>query len=109
MESLEQDLEMAKATIGQNAEVLAKSFEERRALKGELDQIRIVAQLVVSEVFGSAPSTSAPAIRLAEVPDEVWALITDGLFYGMSGVLTLVATYHPVLDFTAICSGYADG
>jgi hypothetical protein len=38
------------------------------------------------------PSTSAPAIRLVEVPDEVRALITDGLFYGTSGVLTLMAT-----------------
>ena len=55
------------------------------------------------------PSTSAPAIRLVEVPDEVQALITDELFYGTSGVLTLVATYHPNLDFAAICSGYADG
>jgi len=90
VESLEQDLEMAKAMIGQNAEVLAKSLEERRALEGELDQICNAAQLVVSEVFGSTPSTSAPAIRLAEVPDEVRALITDGLFYGMLGVLTSV-------------------
>ena len=49
-----------------------------------------VTQLVVSEVFGSAPSTSAPAIRLAEVLDEVWALIIDRLFYGTLGVLTLV-------------------
>ena len=89
--------------------MLAISLEERRALEGELDQIRNVAQLVVLEVFGSAPSTSMPAIRLAEVPDEVQALITDGLFYGTSGVLTLVATYHPDLDFAAICSGYTDG
>ena len=36
---MEQDLEMAKATFGQNAEALAKSLEERRALEGELDQI----------------------------------------------------------------------
>jgi len=109
VELLERDLEMAKAMIGQNAKALAKSIEERRALEGELDQIRNVAQLVVSEVFGSAPSTSAPAIRLAEVPDEVWALITDGLFYGTSRVLTSVATYHPDLDFAAIYSGYVDG
>ena len=74
-----------------------------------MDQIRNVAQLVVEEVFGSAPSTSALAIQLAEVPDEVWTLITHGLFYGASGVLTLVATYHPDLDFAAIYSGYADG
>ena len=50
-----------------------------------------------------------PAIRLAEVPDEVWALISDGMFYGMSGVLTSVVMHHPDLDFTAICSGYTDG
>ena len=62
MESLEWDLETAKVTIGQNAEALAKSLEERRALEGELDQIRNVAQLVVSEVFGSAPSTSVPTV-----------------------------------------------
>ena len=109
MESLERDLETAKATIGQNVEAMAKSLEERRALEGELDQICNVAQLVVSDVFESAPSTSAHAIRLVEVPDEVRALITDGLFYGTSGVLTSVATYHPDLDVTAICSGYADG
>ena len=68
-----------------------------------------VTQLVVSEVFGSAPSTSAPAIRLAEVPDEVWTLITHRLFYGVSGVLTSVVMYHPNLDFATICSRYADG
>ena len=48
-----------------------------------------------------------PAIQLAEVPDEVWALISDGVFYGTSGVLTSVATHHLDLDFTAIYSGYA--
>ena len=56
-----------------------------------------------------APSTSALAIRLAEVPDEVWALITDGMFYRTSGVLTSVAMHHLDLDFATICSGYADG
>ena len=81
----------------------------RRALEGELDQIRNVAQLVILEVFGLAPSTSAPAIQLAEVLNEVQALITHGLFYEASGVLTLVATYHPNLDFATIYSGYADG
>ena len=50
-----------------------------------------------------------PAIRLAEDPDEVRALITDGLFYRSLGVLILVATYHLDLDFAAIYSGYADG
>ena len=48
--------------IGQNTEVLAKSLEERHAIKGELDQIRNVAHVVVWEVFGSVPSTSTSAI-----------------------------------------------
>ena len=77
---MERDLEAAKAMIGRNTEALAKSLKERRALEEDLDQIRNVAQLIVSEVFGSVPSTSAPAIRLAEVLDEVRALITDELF-----------------------------
>ena len=88
---------------------MAKSREEQRALEGELDQICNIAQLVVSEVFGPAPSTSAPAVQLAEVPDAVQDLITSGLFYRASGVLALVAMYHPNLDFATICSGYVDG
>jgi len=59
---LERDLETSKASFSRNAEELAKSREEQRALKGDLDQIRNVARLVVSEIFGSAPSTSAPAV-----------------------------------------------
>ena len=39
---LERDLETTKATIGWNAEALAKSLEERHALEGDLDQIRNV-------------------------------------------------------------------
>ena len=60
-------------------------------------------------MFGSAPSTSTPAIQLAEVPTEVRVLISDRMFYEMSGVLTSVATHHPDLDFAAICRGYANG
>ena len=41
--SLERGLETAKAAIGRSTEALAKSLEERRALKGELDQIHNVA------------------------------------------------------------------
>ena len=48
--------------MGQSTEVLAKSLEERRALEAELDQIHNVAQVIVSEVFGLAPSTNTPAI-----------------------------------------------
>ena len=109
MEVLERDLEMTKAMLGQNTEELAKSREERHALKGDLDQIRNVAQHVVSEIFGSALSTSAPAVQLAEVPGEVRDLIRSRLFYGASGVLTAVGTHHLHLDFTTICSGYAEG
>ena len=68
-----------------------------------------VAQVVISSVFGSAPSTSTPTIRLVEVLDEVQAFISDRIFYGTSGVLTSVAMHHLDLDFAAICSGYADG
>ena len=31
------------------------------------------------------------------------------MFYGMSGVLTSLATHYPDLDFVAICRGYVDG
>ena len=61
------------------------------------------------EVFGSVLSTSTPAIQLAEVLNEVWALISNRMFYGTSGVLTSVVTHHPDLDFATICRGYADG
>ena len=62
MKTLEQDLETTKMTLGRNVEELAKSYEEQRALERDLDQIRNVAQLVISEIFGSVPSTSAPAV-----------------------------------------------
>ena len=101
--SLEQELETVKAAVGRGTEVLAQSLEERHALEGELNQIRNIAQVVVSEVFGSGPSTSTPTVHLVEVPNEVWVLISDSMFYGTSGVLTSVATHYPDLDFTATC------
>ena len=61
------------------------------------------------EVFRSTPRIGTPAIQLAEVPDEVWALISGRMFYGTSGVLTLVAMHHLNLDFIAICSRYTNG
>ena len=60
--SLEQELEMVKAAVGRSVEALAQSLEERRALEGELDQLRNIAQVVISEVFGSGPSTSTPIV-----------------------------------------------
>ena len=44
-----------------------------------------------------------------EVLNEVRALISDGMFYRTSGVLTSVATHHPDLDFVAIYRGYTNG
>ena len=71
--------------IYRSVDTLAKSLEERHALKGELDQICNVAQVVISEVFRFVSSTSTPVDQLAEVPNEVWALISDDMFYGTSG------------------------
>ena len=105
MNALERDLEMTKANFSRNAEELAKSREERRALEGDLDQIRNATQLIVSEVFRSTPSTSVPTVQLVEVPDAVKDLVRSGLFYGASGVLTSVATYHPNLDFALSMAG----
>ena len=65
--------------------------------------------MVVSKVFKSVPSTSTPTIQLAEVPNKVQTLISDGMFYGMLGVLTSVVTHHLDLDFAAIYRGYTDG
>ena len=64
--------------------------------------------MVVSEVFGSALSTSTPVVQLAEVPNEVRTLISDDMFYGTSRVLTSVVTHHLDLDFVAIYRGYVD-
>jgi len=64
--------------------------------------------VVISEVFGSGPSTSTPVVQLVEVPNEVGALIFDSMFYETLGVLTSVVTHHPYLDFTAICRGSTD-
>ena len=60
-------------------------------------------------MFRSGPSTSTPTVQLAEVPNEVRALISDGMFYGTSRVLTSMATHYLDLDFVAIYRGYADG
>ena len=43
MKALERDLEMTKASFSRNAKELAKSREERRALEGELGQVRDAA------------------------------------------------------------------
>ena len=59
--------------------------------------------------FGSGPSTNTPAFQLAEVPNEVRAVISNGMFYEMSNVLMLVATHYPDLDFMATYRGYASG
>ena len=60
-------------------------------------------------MFGSTLSTSTPVVQLVVVLNKVQGLISDGMFYGMSRVLTSVATHHPDLDFAAIYRGYVDG
>ena len=52
---------------------------------------------------------SMPAVQLAKVPNEVRALISDDMFYGMTGVLTSMVTHQPDLDFTTIYRRYANG
>ena len=59
-------------------------------------------------MFGSASSTNTPAVQLAEVSNEVRVLISDGMFYGMLGVLTSVAMHHLDLDFAAIYRVYTN-
>lgn len=95
--------------VDQNTEALAWSLEEQVNIKGELDQLHNVAQVVISKVLRLGPSTSAPAIWLVEISDVVRTLISNGVFNEASGVLTLVVTHYSVLDFKAICGGYADG
>ena len=65
--------------------------------------------MVISEVFGLGPRANTPTIQLVEVPNEVWALISDSMFYGATGVLTSVMTHYPTLDFVAAYRGYASG
>ena len=65
--------------------------------------------MVVSEVFGSTLSTSTPTVQQVEVPNEVLALISDGMFYGTSRVLTSMVTHHPDLDFVTTYRGIIDG
>ena len=60
-------------------------------------------------MFGPGPSIGTPAVLLVEVPNEVWALISDSMLFRTSGVLTSVATHYPVLDFAAAYRGYAHG
>ena len=51
---------------------------------------------------------STPVVQLVEVPNDVRVLISNGMFYGTMGLLTLMATHHPGLDFMAIYRGYTD-
>ena len=95
-------METAKAVVDRGVEALDRSLEE-------LDQICNVAQVVISEVFESGPSTCTLTVQLADVPNEVQVLISDDMFYGTSRVLTSVAMHHLDLDFIAICRGYTDG
>ena len=68
-----------------------------------------MTQVVIAEVFGLGLSTSTLVVQLAKVPDVARVLISEGMFYGASGVLTLVLTHYPTLDFVAVYGGYASG
>jgi hypothetical protein len=50
--------------------------------------------LVVTEVLGHRPGSSALVIDLSEIPGEVAGLITYRVFHGTLGVLMLVALHH---------------
>lgn len=73
-----------EATVSRNAEVLAQSLREQSTVADELNQLRNVVQVVVTEVLGSGLSTSVPTIQFAMVSDMVQTLITDGVFHGAS-------------------------
>lgn len=90
-------------------EALTKSLVEQSTLTGELNALKDVARVVVTEVLGSGSSTSTPAIQLAAVLDMVRTLISDGVFHAASGVLMSVVMHYPDLDFKMVCRGYADG
>jgi hypothetical protein len=81
-------------------------MERNRVLEEELDQLRGVAWLVVAEVLGPRPGSTALVADLSEIPGEVVGLITDGVFHDASGVLTSVALHDPTLDFGAVRRGY---
>lgn len=89
--------------------MFARSLAERSTLKGELNQLRNMAQAVVAKVLGLGPGTNTPTIHLAEILDMVQTLISDGVFHGALGVLTSVVTHYPALEFEAICGEYATG
>jgi hypothetical protein len=60
---------------------------------------------VVTEVIGPCPGSSALVADLSKILGEVVGLIIDVVFHGASGVLMLVVSHHPTLNFEAIWRG----
>jgi hypothetical protein len=103
------ELATAKESMARNVQALVDSLERSGILEEELGQLRDAARSVVREVLGPRPGSSALAADLLEVPGEVAGLITDGVFYGTSGVFASVASHYPTLDFEAVRRGYTTG
>jgi hypothetical protein len=61
------------------------------------------------EVLGLHSGLSALAADLSEISGEVAGLISDGIFHGVSGVLTSVVSDYLTLNFEAVGRGYAVG
>jgi hypothetical protein len=68
-----------------------------KVLEEELGQLRGAVQLMVMEVLELRLGSSALAADLFEIPGEVAGLITDTVFHGALGVLTLVASHYRTL------------
>jgi hypothetical protein len=62
---------------------------------------------VVTDVLRPCLGSNAPITDLSQIPGEVAGLITNGVFHGTFGVLMLVVSHFPTLDFGAIERGYA--
>jgi hypothetical protein len=105
----ESELACAKGSLVRNAQALADSLERNRVLEEELCKLRGAARSVITEVLGPLPRSSTLVADLSQIPGEVAGLITDVVFHGASGVLTLVASQYPSLYFGAVERGYAAG
>jgi hypothetical protein len=107
--AIESELAGTKELMAWNSQVLADSLERSRVLKEDLGQLQGTARSVVNEVLGAHQGSSVLIDDLPEIPGEVAGLITNGVFHHTLRVLTLVASYHPTLNFEAVRRGYVVG